>query len=459
MNYIDQEDALNYAIKEKLGSNAKYHIMTYGCQMNEHDSEKISWVLDQAGLQATDQIDEADLILLNTCSIRHSAENKVYGKLGELKAKKRERNLIIAVCGCMMQRKESRELVLEKFKQVDIIFGTNNIHKLPDLLLQHLETGDRIVNIEHSFQATDDQLWANRYFSYKSFVNIMYGCNNFCSYCIVPFTRGREVSRPSKDILKEVQTLVDSGVLEITLLGQNVNSYRPDLEGDYNFTRLIYDLAEIQGLERIRFMTSHPKDISDELLKAFKDLDKLCNFLHLPIQAGSNRVLEKMNRKYTREDYLRKIYRLRDLVPDIALCTDIMVGFPEESEEDFQDTLDLVREVEYDAAFTFLYSPREGTKAARNPNQVPKEVKKDRFDRLLDTMYPIFEKKNKALIGKTLDVLVEGESKHNGRMLSGRSDGFKLVHFEGEKDLIGKIVPVKIQEANSFNLGGERIHD
>lgn len=287
----------------------------------------------------------------------------------------------------------------------------------------------------------------------------MYGCNNFCSYCIVPFTRGREVSRPSKDIFKEVQTLVDSGVLEITLLGQNVNSYRPDLEGDYNFTRLIYDLAEIQGLERIRFMTSHPKDISDELLKAFKDLDKLCNFLHLPIQAGSNRVLEKMNRKYTREDYLRKIYRLRDLVPDIALCTDIMVGFPEESEEDFQDTLDLVREVEYDAAFTFLYSPREGTKAARNPNQVPQEVKKDRFDRLLDTMYPIFEKKNKALIGKTLDVLVEGESKHNGRMLSGRSDGFKLVHFEGEKDLIGKIVPVKIQEANSFNLGGERIHD
>lgn len=457
MNFIDQEEQVIHILKDKLPSQAKYHIMTYGCQMNEHDSEKISWILEQVGFHATPDPQEADLILLNTCSIRHSAEDKVYGKLGELKHQKKQRDLTIAVCGCMMQREESRNKVLEKCKHVDIIFGTNNIHKLPALLLDHYETKKRTIDIDESFQSIDDKLLANRYYPYKSFVNIMYGCNNFCSYCIVPYTRGREVSRPSQDILNEVRALVASGVLEITLLGQNVNSYAPALENGYSFTHLIYDLAKIQGLKRIRFMTSHPKDISDDLLMAFKDLDSLCNFLHLPVQAGSNSVLRKMNRRYSREDYMRKIDKVKNLVPDIALCTDIMVGFPEESEDDFQDTLDLVKYVQYDSAFTFLYSPREGTPAAEKVHQIPKEIKQDRFNRLTDTLYPIFEKKNKALVGKTLEVLVEDHSKHDKSMLTGRTEGFKLTHFRGGDRLIGKILPIKITSANSFNLEGEFI--
>ncbi len=457
MYSINQEEQIIHILKESLAPDASHHIMTYGCQMNEHDSEKISWVLEQAGFKPTEDPDQADLILLNTCSIRHSAEDKVYGKLGELKHQKRKRKLTIAVCGCMMQRKESRDCVLKKFKHVDIIFGTNNIYKLPSLILEHYETGRPVLDIEENFQTEDDALLANRYYPYKSFVNIMYGCNNFCSYCIVPYTRGREVSRPSQDILREVKNLVKSGVAEITLLGQNVNSYAPALEDGYSFTNLIYDLAEIDGLKRIRFMTSHPKDISKDLLIAFRDLDPLCNFLHLPVQAGSNFILDKMNRHYHREDYMRIIDQVKSLVPDIALCTDIMVGFPEESERDFEDTLDLVRYVEYDSAFTFLYSPREGTPAAKNPNQIPKEVKQARFNRLTDTLYPIFERKNKQLIGQTMDVLVEGVSKQDKTMLTGRTESFKLTHFKGDKNLIGKILPIRIHSANSFNLEGELV--
>ncbi|MDO5713171.1 MAG: tRNA (N6-isopentenyl adenosine(37)-C2)-methylthiotransferase MiaB [Tissierellia bacterium] len=455
--YFSYITALQQEIKDQ---NYKYHIMTYGCQMNEHDSEKIAWICEESGYYPTENPEDADLVLLNTCSIRHSAEDKVYGKLGELKNLKRKKHdFKLAVCGCMMQRKESRQFVLDKFPHVDIIFGTNNIYKLPELLLKNLKTNDKEMDIIHSYENTDNSLVAKRIYHYKAFVNIMYGCNNFCTYCVVPYTRGRENSRKLEDIVQEVKNLVANGVVEITLLGQNVNSYGKNLNPRVTFTDLLREINKIEGLERIRFMTSHPKDISEELIYAFRDLDKLCNFLHLPVQAGSNDVLNKMNRKYTREDYLKKIKRVKEINPNIALSTDLMVGFPGETEENFQDTLDLVKEVEYDNSFTFLYSKREGTIAARSENQVEDDVKHERFERLLKVLYPIQRKKNEAFIGRVVNVLAEQVSKNNDQVISGRTEEFKLVNFPGTKEDIGKIIPIKIRDANSFVLTGDKYHE
>lgn len=438
--------------------NKKAVILTYGCQMNFHDSEKISWLLEQMDFKIIEDINEADLIILNTCSIRKSAEDKVYGKLGELKhLKKLKNSLKVCVCGCMMQRQESRDIVKEKFENVDIIFGTNNIWKLPELLTASYNGTKLAMDIEENALSIDDKLGANRLYNFKSYVNIMYGCNNFCSYCIVPYTRGRETSRRPGEIIREIEDLAKHGTKEVTLLGQNVNSYGKTLDEKFSFANLLEEINDIKGIERIRFMTSHPKDISDELIYSFKNLDKLCNFLHLPVQAGSSRVLKMMNRKYTREDYLRKIDKVKSLNPNIALSTDIMVGFPGESEEDFLDTLDLVKKVEYDTAFTFIYSVRENTPAANRTDQVPDKVKHDRFERLLDVLYPIQERKNKAFIGKDVDVLVEDISKKNESKVSGRTDEFKLVNFKGYKNDVGNIVKVRIKDANSFSLVGEKI--
>ncbi len=437
--------------------NKKAVILTYGCQMNFHDSEKISWLLEQMDFKIIEDINEADLIILNTCSIRKSAEDKVYGKLGELKhLKKLKNSLKVCVCGCMMQRKESRDIVKEKFENVDIIFGTNNIYKFPQLLLKAYKDNEKVIDIEENYTNDDNNLGANRLYNFKSFVNIMYGCNNFCTYCIVPYTRGREKSRRPKEILNEIRDLAAHGTKEVTLLGQNVNSYGKNLDEKYTFTDLLKMINEVDGIERIRFMTSHPKDFSDELIYAFRDLDKLSNFLHLPVQAGSSKILKLMNRHYTKEQYLEKIYKIKEIVPDIALSTDIMVGFPGETEEDFLETIDLCKKVEYDSSFTFIYSMREGTIAA-NKEQIDEAIKHQRFNRLLDLLYPIQLRKNKAEIGKVKKVLVEDVSKTNKEALSGRTEEFKLVNFKGSGDLIGKIIPLKITDANTFSLTGEII--
>lgn len=436
----------------------KYKISTFGCQMNEHDSEKISWILESMGYTPTEETEEADFIVYNTCVIRKSAEEKVYGQLGHLKDLKRRRpNLIIAICGCMMQREDVREVILTKHKHVDIIFGTHNIHKLPQLINTNKQTGKTAIDIVEENKEIEDNIDANRAFSYKAYVNIMYGCNNFCTYCIVPYTRGREQSREPENIIKEIQELVSTGCKEVTLLGQNVNSYGNTLNKDYSFTNLLEDINNIEGLDRIRFMTSHPKDISDDVINSYVKLDKLCNHLHLPFQSGSNKVLHSMNRKYTREDYLKIISKIKQTDPNIAITTDIIVGFPGETEEDFQETLELVKECEFDSAYTYLYSVREGTKAAEMEDQVPDDVKHIRFNKLLDILYPIGLKKNQEILGQTLEVLVEDISKNNEEVLSGRSRNSKLVHFKGDKDLIGKIVKVKIENCTTFTLEGTMI--
>ncbi|MDD4726770.1 MAG: tRNA (N6-isopentenyl adenosine(37)-C2)-methylthiotransferase MiaB [Tissierellia bacterium] len=433
----------------------KYLIQTYGCQMNEHDSEKISWILDGMGYEITDNREESDLIIFNTCAVRKSAEERVFGQLGELKHLKRKNpNLLLAVCGCMMQREDIREIVLSKFRHVDIIFGTNNIHKIPQLISRHLESGKTIVDINEENREIEESIDANRKYSYKAFVNIMYGCNNFCTYCIVPYTRGRERSREPENILEEIKLLAKSGCKEITLLGQNVNSYGKTLERDYTFADLLREVNDIEGIERIRFMTSHPKDISDELIECFGSLDKLCDQLHLPIQSGSNRLLEAMNRKYTREDYLNKVAKIKMRNPDIVITTDLIVGFPGETEEDFRETLELVKEVKYDSAFTFLYSIREGTKAANMENQIPDDVKHERFQRLMDTLNEIGLEKNEKFLGKIVEVLVEDVSKNDESVLNGRTTSGKLVHFPGTKDLIGSIVNVKIRRVKTFTMEG-----
>lgn len=444
-------------IKENIDEK-KALVITHGCQMNEHDSEKITWLLEKMGYNFVNEIDEADFIIVNTCSVRHSAEDKVYGQLGNLKnLKSKKKNIKIAVCGCMMQRDKSRNYVIEKFPNVDIIFGTNNIWKLPELLTESYNGTKLAMDIEENALSIDDKLGANRLYNFKSYVNIMYGCNNFCSYCIVPYTRGRETSRRPGEIIREIEDLARHGTKEVTLLGQNVNSYGKTLDEKFTFANLLEEINDIKGIERIRFMTSHPKDISDELIYSFKNLDKLSNFLHLPVQAGSSRVLKMMNRKYTKEDYLRTIDKVKNVNPNIALSTDIMVGFPGEEEEDFMDTLDLIKKVEYDTAFTFIYSVRENTPAAKRTDQVPDKMKHERFERLLEVLYPIQEKKNKAFIGKEVDVLVEDISKKNESKVSGRTDEFKLVNFEGDKNDVGNIVKVKIKDANSFSLVGEKV--
>jgi len=433
----------------------KYFIRTYGCQMNEHDSEKISWILTNMDYSETENMEEADLIIYNTCLVRENAEIKVYGNLGALKKLKREKpDLIIAICGCMMQREEIRNVITSKYKHVDIIFGTHNIHKLPQLINNHLKTGKTIVDVLEDSREIVEDLDANRKYFFKAFVNIMFGCNNFCSYCIVPYTRGREVSREPENILSEIKELAKSGCKEVTLLGQNVNSYGKTLSREYDFVDLLRAINEIDGIERIRFMTSHPKDLSDKLIEAYKSLDKLCEHLHLPVQSGSNRILKEMNRKYTREDYLLIIKKLKEAVPNIAITTDIIVGFPGETEEDFNDTLELVKEVEYDSAFTFLYSIREGTRAARMKNQVDDKIKHARFQKLSQVLNEISLRKNEKLLGETFEVLVEEVSKNNPEVLTGRTRSNKLVHFKGDKNLIGTMVNVKIEEAKTFFLEG-----
>ncbi|MGN0672456.1 MAG: tRNA (N6-isopentenyl adenosine(37)-C2)-methylthiotransferase MiaB [Anaerovoracaceae bacterium] len=436
----------------------KYHIITFGCQMNEHDSETMAGMLSEMGMEESLTRNEADIVILNTCSVRENADKRFFGTLGQLKHKKENNpGFIVGVCGCMMQQQHIIDTLKAKYPWVDIVFGTHNIHMLPELV-KNVETENRkMFEIWEDGGDIVEGLPAKRLYRHKAFVNIMYGCNNFCTYCIVPYTRGRERSRKPEDIIEEVKNLVADGVVEVTLLGQNVNSYKGG-EG-YDFADLIYDLNDIEQLRRIRFMTSHPKDLSDRLIQAFVDCDRLCNSIHLPVQSGSDEILRRMNRRYDHDKYLNLVRKLKASVPDITVTTDIIVGFPGETEEDFEETLRMAREVEYDSAFTFLYSIRKGTPAEKYEDQIPEEVKHERFNRLVDCINETAAKKNSAYVGTVQKVLIDGWSKNDIFTYSGRTEGFKLVNLKASDELIGKIVDVKITDSNTFSLVGEMIDD
>lgn len=431
-------------------------ISTYGCQMNEEDSEKLSGMLKSQGYERTENKEEASIIIFNTCCVRENAENKVFGNLGQLKQlKKKKPNLVIAICGCMMQQVGMADKVLKTFPYVDIIFGTHNAHKFPEYLHRVLQEGVQVKEILNKEEGIVEGLPIDRKSDVKAFVTIMYGCNNFCTYCIVPYVRGRERSRKSEDIIKEIEELVSQGYKEITLLGQNVNSYGKGLEEDIDFSGLLRKVNEVKGLERVRFMTSHPKDLSDDVIMAIKECDKLCEQVHLPVQSGSSRILKEMNRHYDREYYLDLVKKIKSEIPDVTLTTDIIIGFPGETEEDFLDTLSLCEEVGYDSAFTFIYSRRNHTPADKMENQIPDDIKHDRFNRLVEAINKKVVIKNKEYEGKVVEVLVEGPSKNDETKLTGRTRNGKLVNFAGDEKLVGELVNLKIVRAQPFSLIGE----
>lgn len=437
-----------------------FHITTFGCQMNEHDSETLAGMLIEKGYEPAQERKDANIVIFNTCSIRENADKRFFGTLGQLKRRKTEQreNFTVCVCGCMMQQQHVIDTLKTKYPWVDVIFGTHNLHQLPELLDNLYQEKHKQLEVWEDGGEIIEGLPAKRLFKHKAFVNIMYGCNNFCTYCIVPYTRGRERSRVPEDIVREVKALACDGVKEITLLGQNVNSYKgisSETGKKTDFTDLIYLLNEIEGIERIRFMTSHPKDISDKLIEAFGNCKKLGHYIHLPVQAGSSKVLKEMNRHYTREEYLEIVRKLRKVDPDIAISTDIIVGFPGETEEEFEETLTLCEEVRYDSAFTFLYSIRKGTPAEKYENQIPEEVKHERFNRLVDVINRISAEKNAEYVGRVEKVLVDGPSKRNSKTYGGRTESFKLVNFKGSPDMIGNVVDVLITEAGTFSLEGE----
>jgi len=426
--------------------------MTWGCQMNDHDSEVMRALLEQYGLVFTDDLELADVVVLNTCSVRKSAEQKVIGFLGALKHLKESRpGMIVAVGGCLVQNREIMAQ-LRRSGHVNIIFGALSFHRLPTLIERYRMTGHQVVETELEEQPPSGVLPATRDSLIKAYVTIMFGCDNFCSYCVVPYARGREKSRPLPEICQEVEGLVAKGYVEVMLLGQNVNSYGKDLPGKANFASLLDDLDRIPGLARINYMTSHPRDFSDELIATIQQSRKVCEHFHLPLQSGSNSVLERMNRGYNREQYLQLVAKIRSAIPAASITTDLIVGFPGETEQEFQDTLDLVEQVRFDAIYIFLYSPRPGTAAALMAGQVSGETKKQRFSRLTDVQNRISLEINNALVGQDWEVLVEGRSKNNPETWSGRTRTGKIVVFAGGDDLAGKIVDVTIDGAQTWNL-------
>lgn len=442
-------------LEASAGRKLTYYVKTFGCQMNARDSEKIVGILEEAGYVEAES-EQADFVIYNTCTVRENANNKVYGRLGNLiNMKKKNPFMRIALCGCMMQEPTVVEKIKTSYRQVNLIFGTHNIYKFAELLVHCLQNDKLLVDIWEDTDKIVEDLPIKRKYSFKSGVNIMFGCNNFCSYCIVPYVRGRERSREPKDIIRECEKLVADGVTEIMLLGQNVNSYGKNLEQPVTFAELLRSINEIKGLKRIRFMTSHPKDLSDDLIRAMAECENVCPHMHLPLQSGSDRLLELMNRHYTKQQYLDIVTKLRQAIPDIAITTDIIVGFPGETEEDFQETLDVVKQVEYDNAFTFIYSKRTGTPAARMDNQVPEDVIKDRFDRLLAIVQENAAKKANLLTGKVLPVLVEQINEQDDKLVSGRLANNSLVHFPGDASMIGNIYQVRLLECKGFYYLGE----
>lgn len=436
-----------------------YLIETYGCQMNERDTETMAGILESLGYVPVEKEEDASIILLNTCSVRESAENKIWAKMGELKKiKQKNPDVILGICGCMPQQEVTIQKIKQSYPHMDLVFGTHNLHQLPELLAKAQTARKMVVEVLHNNPGVIiENLPSRRADNLKAFVTIMYGCNNFCTYCIVPYTRGRERSRMPEDIIREVEDLAAKGYKEITLLGQNVNSYGKDLEVEIDFAGLLQQLNRVNGIERIRFTTSHPKDLSDRLIEAIASLEKVCEHIHLPVQSGSTAILKKMNRHYSKEDYLRLVEKLKNAVPDIAITTDIIVGFPGETEADFAETMDLVEKVRFSAAYTFIYNKRSGTPAAEYNDQVPEDVKSQRIQHLIDRQNQITLEENLKDIGKTLEVLVEGPSKTNPEFFSGRTRTNKIVVFRGNSDLIGRLIPVRIANAKTWHLEGEII--
>lgn len=437
--------------KRKLTAN----VVTFGCQMNARDSEKLQGILEAIGYEFTES-EKADFVIYNTCTVRENANNKVYGRLGYLNSiKKKNKDMVIALCGCMMQEPEVVEKIRTSYRFVNLVFGTHNLYKFAELIVNSFESKDTIIDIWKDTDQIVEDLPVDRKFSFKSGVNIMFGCNNFCSYCIVPYVRGRERSREPKDIIREIEGLVADGVVEVMLLGQNVNSYGKNLPQPVSFAELLKDIEQIEGLERIRFMTPHPKDLSDDLIEVMKNSKKICKHMHLPLQSGSTEILKKMNRHYTKEQYLELVDKIRSEIPDIAITTDIIVGFPGETKEDFLETLDVVRKVRYDSAFTFIYSKRTGTPAAKMEEQVPEEIVKENFDLLLAEVQKIATKKTAQLEGSVVSVLVESVNDHDDSLVTGRLENNAVVHFKGTADQIGKIYNVRLNESKGFYYIGE----
>ncbi len=429
---------------------------TYGCQQNENDTERIRGMLRDCGYKFTETEENADLVIYNTCAVRENAEQKVFGRLGILKHMKEGRpSMITAVCGCMVQQEHITEKIKNVYTNVDLIFGTHALYKMPELLYKAVTQKKTVTDIEDSDGAIAEDMPIMRESSDKAWVSIMYGCNNFCSYCIVPYVRGRERSRQPSDIKAEIEGLVKNGTTEICLLGQNVNSYGKDLDEDIDFSDILRMVNEIEGVERIRFMTSHPKDFGDKLIETMKECDKVCRQLHLPFQAGSDKILSDMNRRYTKEQYLEKIEKVKREISGISLSTDVIVGFPTETNEDFEETLDVLRKVEFDNIFSFIYSRREGTPAAKLDFVLTDDEIHENFNRLLEVQNEISKRKNDAYVGRVERVLVDGASKNDPDTLSGRCDSSKIVNFKGDKSLIGKYVNVKITEAHTWSLNGE----
>lgn len=440
---------------KRAGRPLTMSVQTLGCQMNAKDSEKITAILEYIGYRETEG-PAADFVLYNTCTVRENANLKIYGRLGYLKNHKKQNPYMkIALCGCMMQEEDEVERIRRSYPFVDLVFGTHNIYKVAELLYTQIRSGRRVMDVWKEAKEIVEDLPGKRKYPFKTGVNIMYGCNNFCSYCIVPYVRGRERSREPQDILEEIRGLVSDGVVEIMLLGQNVNSYGKTLSSPVTFAELLREVNKVEGLERIRFMTSHPKDLSEDLIEAMAACDKVCAHLHLPLQSGSSRILQKMNRKYTKESYLDLVSRIRAKLPDISLTTDLIVGFPGETEEDFEDTLDVVRQVRYDSAYTFLYSKRTGTPAAAMENQVPDEIAKQRFGRLLHEIQGISAEITDSRVGDTVPVLMEEINAQDESLLTGRLSNNAVVHCPGERSLIGRIVPVRLLESRGFYYMGE----
>ena len=443
----------NHAVK--TGHKPLACAKTYGCQQNENDTERIKGMLRDCGYEFTDTEDNADLVIYNTCAVRENAEQKVFGRLGILKHMKELRpEMVTAVCGCMVQQEHIAEKIKKVYTNVDLIFGTHALYKMPELLYKAVTENKTVTDIADSPGAIAEDIPILRESSDKAWVSIMYGCNNFCSYCIVPYVRGRERSRRPEDIMAEIMDLVNGGCTEICLLGQNVNSYGKDLDEDIDFSDILRMVNEIEGVERIRFMTSHPKDFGDKLIQTMKECEKVCRQMHLPFQAGSDKILKDMNRKYTKAEYLAKIEKVKSEIPGISLSTDVIVGFPTETNEDFEETLDVLRQVEFDNIFSFIYSRREGTPAAKLDFVLSEDEIHQNFDRLLEVQNEISKRKNDAYVGKVERVLVDGVSKNDPNTLSGRCDSSKIVNFKGDAKLIGQYVNVKIVEAHTWSLNG-----
>ena len=458
----EQKEYIEKVKKLNLGKNLKYAVLTMGCQLNENDSEKLSGMMEEMGYSKTDKLEDANLIVFNTCCVRENAEDRLFGKLGEVKKYKEAKGTIIAIGGCMMQEKHIVEKLKQSYSFFDIVFGTHTLHKFPGDVYNVIQNRKRIEDIIDIDGEVIEGLPIKRDDSIKASVSIMNGCNNFCTYCIVPYVRGRERSRSAEDIIAEIKCLAKEGYKEITLLGQNVNSYmrverekNEDVGPINSFAKLLREVNKIDGIERIRFISPHPKDFTDDVIEAIRDCDKVCKIIHLPLQSGSTEVLRKMNRKYTKEQYLDLVKKMREKIPGVEFSTDIIVGFPEETEEDFEDTLDVVSKVCFEQVFMFIYSRRVGTPADKMENQIPEDVKHTRFDRLKKLVESQIEANNKKYVGTMQKVLVEGKSKTNEKMLTGRTDTNKVVNFEAEEDKIGTMVNLKIVSEHMWYLRGE----